>query len=229
MALLLTGLSTMVCAQAASAQASGAGRSETLAAQERRVAAVTDRLSVASMALCHVAPAGRHIAAATPGCASPVELLASPRINAWADGARVVVSTGIVEQARTDDELAIVIAHEMAHNILHHGVPGVGATLPDTAAMRANEEEADRFAVRLASAAGYDLAQAPSFLARLFGIAGIGEHAAATHPAGTRRIALLSAAIARTRWSIVARSDQFRSSVRISGNTSWIARLSGRI
>lgn len=221
-------LGTVLSAHAASVEASGPDRSEALTVQEMRVAAVASRLSAVSGAFCRAPPPGQRVAAAKHGCASRVALLASPKINAWADGERVVVTTGIVEQARADDELAIVIAHEMAHNILHHAHPGASAMPSGSASIRANEEEADRFAVRLANAAGYDLAQAAPFLARLLGVVGIGKHAAATHPSGRRRIALMSAAIARTRLT-VARADQFRSSVRISGNTSRIARRSGRI
>lgn len=141
------------------------------------------------------------------GCPFDVVVVPSTTVNAWADGARVVVTSAIVEQCDTDDDLALVIAHELAHNILRHrqrlalaGVPD-NRLLPVSAAgsakIRATEEEADRFAVSMASAAGYDLSRAASFLNRLLEANGLSRRAAATHPGSVRRLSLLSAAIAK--------------------------------
>ncbi len=45
----------------------------------------------------------------------------SPLANAWSPGGNIVViDLGMMVFARTREELALVIAHEMAHNILHH-------------------------------------------------------------------------------------------------------------
>ena len=140
------------------------------------------------------------------GCPSDVKLVSSKEVNAWADGSRVVVTDAIIAQCGTDDELALVIAHGLAHNILRHrqrlalaGVPD-NRLLPISAAgsarIRETEEEADRFAVGMARAAGYDLGRAASFLKRLLAANGLSGRAAATHPASDRRLALLSAAIA---------------------------------
>lgn len=172
---------------------------------------------------------------AVPGCSTDIEVLTDPSINAWADGARVTITTGIVKATRSDDELAIVIAHEMAHNILRHrertGADGAARALLPAArsgraalAMSALEEEADRFAVRIAEAAGYDLAQVVPFLRRLLAETGITKHAANTHPAGDRRVALLTAAIAQT----LERTAQ-RPVGRIAGNTSATASVSGKM
>lgn len=142
--------------------------------------------------------------AAELGCPTDVELVTDGNVNAWADGARVMVTSAILGQCRSDDELAIVIAHEMAHNLLHHrrrlaaagvemGLLPVAST--GTAKMRETEVEADQFAVRMARAAGYDLTQAVPFLARLLGAKEL-NNATATHPTAARRLALLRAAIA---------------------------------
>jgi predicted Zn-dependent protease len=64
--------------------------------------------------------------------------------------------------------------------------------------MRQTEEEADRLAVVLASAASYDLARAEAFMARLLENAD-GATAAETHPAADRRLKLLGTAIAAAR------------------------------
>lgn len=41
-------------------------------------------------------------------------------INAYADGERIVVSKGIVRFSESDNEIAMVIAHELAHSALMH-------------------------------------------------------------------------------------------------------------
>lgn len=145
---------------------------------------------------------------ATTGCPSDVQLVPGAGVNAWADGERVMVTDAIVAQCPTDDDLALVIAHELGHNLLHHrrrltlaGIPD--STFPPVAAaglamVRVTEEEADRFAVRMASAAGYDLSGSASFLGGLLEANGRNGRAAATHPQAGRRLALLKATIAQT-------------------------------
>ncbi|UZK65888.1 M48 family metallopeptidase [Sphingomonas sp. M1-B02] len=143
--------------------------------------------------------------AAMLGCASNVELIAGVEVNAWADGERVVVTTAILDKCSTDDQLALVIAHEMGHNLLGHRhdsamAGGAPSLLPvsgeGSAKGRADEEAADRFAVTMARAAGYDLGQAVPFLAMLLDADGPSARAAPTHPTTKRRLRLLEAAIA---------------------------------
>lgn len=140
------------------------------------------------------------------GCLADVQLLPGEDANAWADGERVVVSAGIVLRCRDDDDLALVIAHEIAHNLLHHGGrstlgydPQGSLFLPSPAAAAGAQEAeiaADRLAVRLTRAAGYDLSGAESFLA---GLTGVDPPASEepTHPPLDRRLALLRAEIAK--------------------------------
>ncbi len=141
--------------------------------------------------------------AAEYGCASAVEFAPGGGANAWADGARVMISDGLLLRCASDADLAFVIGHEMAHNLLGHrqrlAAMGVMANslLPLTdsgsAAMRETEEEADRFAVTLAAGAGYDLSGAAAFIG---GLLSRTAPTATTHPAIGRRLALLHAAIA---------------------------------
>lgn len=141
---------------------------------------------------------------AETGCPSAVELVPGQEVNAWADGSRVVVSSAILARCRTDDDLAIVIAHEMAHNLLHHParlaaahgstIGRLGLTGSGSAEMRETEEEADDLAVRLAKAAAYDLRGAEAFMSDLLRGEGAAR-AASTHPATARRLTLLRAAI----------------------------------
>lgn len=41
-------------------------------------------------------------------------------LNAWADGTQVVVTTAMMRFAASDDELAFILAHEIAHNAQRH-------------------------------------------------------------------------------------------------------------
>jgi len=92
------------------------------------------------------------------GCGGQLSLIDSREQNAWSDGRHVLVTTGMMRLARTSDELAFVIAHEMAHNILGHsraaseGIFGLGFGISRA---RRNELAADQFAVRIVAAGGY--------------------------------------------------------------------------
>jgi hypothetical protein len=54
------------------------------------------------------------------GCAIPVVYVAKEETNAFTDGEKIVIQTGIVEVARTDAQLALIIGHELAHANLGH-------------------------------------------------------------------------------------------------------------
>jgi predicted Zn-dependent protease len=54
------------------------------------------------------------------------QLLASEEINAMAcPGGTIFVTRGLMRQVRDEDELACVLAHEVAHVVLHHGIKSV--------------------------------------------------------------------------------------------------------
>ena len=55
-----------------------------------------------------------------PRCAYSYGIVYASQINAFADGRRVVLTTGLMRFARTDAELAVVFGHELAHNTLGH-------------------------------------------------------------------------------------------------------------
>lgn len=141
------------------------------------------------------------------GCSTNVELVPGEEVNAWADGQRVVISAGLLALCSSDDDLALVIAHELAHNLLGHsqrlaavGTRGavMGITGSGSALMRETEEEADATAVKMATAADYDLTRAEAFMRRLLDgrdPASLAE----THPTRDRRLALLRIEIAEVR------------------------------
>jgi membrane-associated protease RseP (regulator of RpoE activity) len=51
---------------------------------------------------------------------SPIILLNSTEPQAYADGKQIIVSKGLMRLTANDDELAMVLSHEMAHNIRQH-------------------------------------------------------------------------------------------------------------
>lgn len=56
-----------------------------------------------------------------PKCNSKIVLKADAKgLNAHADGTNVVVYPAIIDFAKNDNQLAFVLAHEFAHNILNH-------------------------------------------------------------------------------------------------------------
>lgn len=138
------------------------------------------------------------------GCPTSVALIPHEAVNAWADGMGIRLTTGLLSRCRNDDDLALVLGHEMAHNLLRHqqrfegGGGSASGLLPASGAaaqeLHALEEEADRFAVSLVMTAGYDLAGVAAFMDGLIDRSIIDS---ATHPDPDRRLALLRDAIVR--------------------------------
>jgi hypothetical protein len=56
----------------------------------------------------------------TRACAFAVELGNLDNVNAYADGRRILITRGMMNFVQTDDELAYVLAKEIAHNTLNH-------------------------------------------------------------------------------------------------------------
>ena len=114
-----------------------------------------------------------------------VAVLDEPTLNAWCmPGGKMAIYTGIIDKLQlTDDEIAQIMGHEIAHAMLGHGrermsralatqaglqlgsiaagtdlsglapVADIALTLPNS---RAGETEADRYGIELAARAGYD-------------------------------------------------------------------------
>lgn len=58
----------------------------------------------------------------------PLVVLDSPIVNAWTDGQSITVTTGFLAIVRNNDELAMVLGHEMGHVLagdIIHGNDGV--------------------------------------------------------------------------------------------------------
>ena len=122
------------------------------------------------------------------GWAWEVNVITSNEINAWCmPGGKIAVYSGLIDQLRlSDDELAAVLGHEMAHALREHAreraseqaVAGLGISILSAAIgagdvgqqgmqyaymgllglpnSRAHETEADRIGVELAARAGYN-------------------------------------------------------------------------
>jgi hypothetical protein len=113
-----------------------------------------------------------------PGCPARVRLARSDQMNAFANRGYAIVTTALLGFIRSDDELAVVLGHEIAHTILKHpeqleaeGVPGRGflrAFGKNGSRVRATEIAADRLGLRLAWAAGYDAAAALPYWRRYY-------------------------------------------------------------
>jgi Zn-dependent protease with chaperone function len=106
-----------------------------------------------------------------PGCLARVRLARSRQVNAFDTGRYVVMTTSMLDFLQSDDELAVVLGHELAHGILLHPPmrteDGLLASVGIGAATLWNREaEADRLGLRLMAAAGYDLTAAIPFWRR---------------------------------------------------------------
>ena len=148
------------------------------AAQVARVRTVAQRLIPATGAFRKDAPAWQW----------EINVISSPEVNAWCmPGGKIAVYTGIIDKLKlTDDELAAILGHEIAHALREHGrerasqqtaqslavgvlgaAVGLGDVGQNLAGLVADvtfglpysrqfEREADRIGVELAARAGYD-------------------------------------------------------------------------
>jgi hypothetical protein len=120
---------------------------------------------------------GREIALtldSVPGCLGRVRLARSSQVNAFATDRGAVMTTAMLSFLRSDDELAVVLGHELSHNILGHpGMRTEEGILASFGIKASNiwkrEEAADRFGLRLMGDAGYNLDAAIPFWRRYLG------------------------------------------------------------
>jgi hypothetical protein len=119
------------------------------------------------------------------------------------DGRQVGISAEMLDYVANDDELALVLAHELAHNILGHnkGVAAFRAAGEDRSgrSKKSREAEADRWALYLMARAGYDVSVAPGFWRRWGPKTSFGIFNAGTHPGWRERAAAAEAEIVRIR------------------------------
>ncbi|KQP11805.1 M48 family metallopeptidase [Pseudorhodoferax sp. Leaf267] len=150
-----------------------------------------------------------------------VNLIGSKQINAWCmPGGKIAFYTGILSQLKlTDDEIAAVMGHEIAHALREHAreragknaatnigasilsqilgagaigqqVIGGGAQLLSLSFSRDNELQADLVGLELAARAGYDPRAGITLWNKMSAASkGAPPQWLSTHPAGRSRIA----------------------------------------
>lgn len=145
-------------------------------------------------------------------------------VNAWCmPGGKVVFYTGIMSLAEDEDELAVVMGHEIAHAIARHGnerisqqykvnaggvlldiltgengevfkqIYGVGSTLGVLKYSRKHESESDKMGLVFMKLAGYDPYKAISFWQKMSANGGSIPEIFSTHPSDETRIADIEA------------------------------------
>jgi predicted Zn-dependent protease len=155
-----------------------------------------------------------------------VEVIDDPdTVNAWCmAGGRMAIYTGLIEKTQaTDDEIAQVMGHEIAHALANHtaermsvamatqiGVVAAGVATRDAGVLvgtaaaaqlaialpnsRASETEADRIGIELAARAGYDPRAAATLWEKMAKVGGEGPpQFLSTHPAPGNRQQTLAA------------------------------------
>lgn len=183
------------------AEAAG-GKSGDFAATARAHDAI-DRAFADGRAQLVVVRGGREIevaVAARPGCAARFDVRAGRSNNASSDGTYVQISSDLIEQAHGDAEVATVLAHELAHNILRH--PQQLKASGPRPRVRDTEKAADRLSVYLLDAAGYPVDAAVAFWSRWGRQNDLGIFSDRSHPGWKQRVASIAteaAAIAAAR------------------------------
>ena len=173
--------------------------------RDAAAALVADQPADAPLAVTVVrGGASRDVAiAASPGCRGAFEVLAGDGLSASSDGAVVQVGERFLRDYR-DAEIAVIVAHELAHTILAHrarlDAAGVKRGLlkefgRNARLFRRTEDDADRLAVALLYNAGYDPASAAAFWREHAGLDG-GLFRSRTHGSTQARAALSAAAAA---------------------------------
>ncbi len=150
-------------------------------------------------------------------------------INAFADGKRVVITRGMMHFTEDDTELALVVSHELAHNVMKHieaktknymlgsildiiaavyGVNTQGAfgNIAAQAYSKEFEAEADYVGLYMMALAGLDIDNAPKFWRHMAVIhpGSIKTNFTATHPATPHRFVALEKTVQEVKQKIEA-------------------------
>ena len=100
-------------------------------------------------------------------------------VNAFAlPGGHIYVNTGLLAFVRSDDELAVVLGHEVSHVELRHATPNLARSVLSLGYTKYQEFDADVRGVHLAEQAGYDPRAAMDVFTRLALQGGSRAHAA---------------------------------------------------
>ena len=133
-----------------------------------------------------------------PICNFPLRLIYTPTINAYANGRKIFVTSGMMDFTN-DDELALIIGHELGHNTQGHIrkiVQNRILSLGRATHTRQFESESDYVGLYYMARAGYDINVAPQFWRNLAKVSIKSLETAKSHPIIPERYVRLGAAIA---------------------------------
>jgi hypothetical protein len=141
-----------------------------------------------------------------PACDYRVVFSSSPMVNAATDGQSVTVMRGLVNFLSRDEELALVVGHEIGHNVLGHfqrgrqlGHQGGPFTPGTQTSMREFEREADYIGLYFVALAGYDMETAIRSSQKMASQSPMGDRGSSTHPSQAERYQALQAALREIR------------------------------
>jgi hypothetical protein len=138
-----------------------------------------------------------------PGCAYDTQLMPSASLNAAADGHHIFIDTALVAYAANDNDLALILGHELAHDVLHHreqldrqGFARnlIGNLGSSRQSLIKAESQADYVGLYLTARAGYDISGAGAFWRRLARDHGDPWYDRWDHPSAAARSRALDAA-----------------------------------
>ncbi len=141
--------------------------------------------------------------APVPGCAYDFQLDPDKDLSASANGKTVFITTAMVLYAASDDDLAILLGHEMAHNVMQHqsriatgGLAGkvLGNIGTTPGSLLTTEREADYVGLYLTARAGYDFGRAQQFWRRYGADDANARDGGWSHPGSLERSTVLGAA-----------------------------------
>ncbi|CUI05081.1 M48 family metallopeptidase [Massilia antarctica] len=165
----------------------------------------------------------------TRACGFVIELGNADNVNSYADGQRVMVTRGMLQFAKNDDEVAYLLAKGMAHNILGHAASQrstgtIGSIIdnltnvrPDTSMLIGSggikamppelDAAADQLSMYLLVRASVGIDSAPAFWKRLAATypATVLNSYVANHPGTSARLAAIDKATADIRAKQVAK------------------------
>ncbi len=130
-------------------------------------------------------------------CDYKIKLSMRSTINAYANGRSITVTSGMMNFTQSDEELALIIAHELAHNTMGHVRKIVGNTILSGFAKRFTrpfESEADYVGLYYAVRAGYSPDNIEQLWKRMALIGPRSVSRAASHPTYPDRYLRLAAA-----------------------------------
>lgn len=110
--------------------------------------------------------------------ALPLNIVESPIINAYNDGHQIVIYRGLLNFAQNEDEVAMILGHEVAHGMLRHVYfPEFQLTQLEISEAEAN---ADKLGAVYMMKSGYNICVAREIWHRM--LKGGGNYQGADHP-----------------------------------------------